>query len=50
MKEKLDITEEELKKTREYLTMEKVKSDVIAEFYEQRKHTATTGQCKRRLH
>ena len=39
MKEKLDITEEELKKTREYLAKEKVKSDVIAEFYEQRKHT-----------
>ena len=41
MKEKLDTTEEELNKTRESLAKEKVKSDVIAEFYEQRKRTGT---------
>ena len=39
MKEKLHTTEDELKKTREYLAKEKVKSDIVAEFYEQRKHT-----------
>jgi len=34
LKEKLDLAEEELRKTKEYLSKEKIKSEIIAELYE----------------